>query len=72
MHSCCYKMLFSGMIDDISCSCSTGQFKLTMEFTEQYPNEPPKVKFLSALYHPNGKTPTAPCLRCYHLDLVFM
>ncbi len=52
--------------------CSTGQFKLTMEFTEQYPNEPPKVKFLSALYHPNGKAPTAPCLCCYNLVSVFM
>ena len=53
------------------CSCSTGQFKLTMEFTEQYPNEPPKVKFLSALYHPNGKAPIAPCLCCYRLVSVF-
>ncbi|CAK0783760.1 Ubiquitin-conjugating enzyme E2 2 [Coccomyxa viridis] len=30
-----------------------GQFKLTLEFTEQYPNEPPRVKFISSLFHPN-------------------
>ena len=40
---------------ELCCPRVTGQFKLTMEFTEQYPNEPPKVKFLSALFHPNGE-----------------
>ena len=30
-----------------------GTFKLTMEFTEEYPNKPPVVKFLSKMFHPN-------------------
>jgi len=30
-----------------------GTFKLLMEFTEDYPNKPPAVKFLSTLFHPN-------------------
>jgi len=30
-----------------------GTFKLLLEFTEDYPNKPPAVKFLSKLFHPN-------------------
>jgi ubiquitin-conjugating enzyme E2 A len=32
-----------------------GTFKLTIEFTEEYPNKPPKVKFDTKMYHPNSK-----------------
>ncbi|XP_065058567.1 ubiquitin-conjugating enzyme E2 A-like, partial [Rhopilema esculentum] len=32
-----------------------GTFRLTMEFTEEYPNKPPIVKFISKMFHPNGK-----------------
>eukprot|EP00295_Goniomonas_pacifica_P013088 CAMPEP_0175875146 /NCGR_PEP_ID=MMETSP0107_2-20121207/39297_1 /TAXON_ID=195067 ORGANISM="Goniomonas pacifica, Strain CCMP1869" /NCGR_SAMPLE_ID=MMETSP0107_2 /ASSEMBLY_ACC=CAM_ASM_000203 /LENGTH=164 /DNA_ID=CAMNT_0017194141 /DNA_START=10 /DNA_END=504 /DNA_ORIENTATION=+ len=31
----------------------TGTFKLTLTFTEDYPNKPPTVKFLSKMFHPN-------------------
>ena len=31
-----------------------GTFKLKMVFTEEYPNKPPLVKFISAMFHPNG------------------
>ena len=34
---------------------SVGTFRLTMEFTEEYPNKPPIVKFVSKMFHPNGK-----------------
>ena len=30
-----------------------GTFKLLLEFTEEYPNKPPAVKFLSKIFHPN-------------------
>lgn len=30
-----------------------GTFKLQLTFTEEYPNKPPQVKFLSKLFHPN-------------------
>lgn len=33
----------------------TGTFKLQMEFTEEYPNKPPTVRFISKMFHPNGK-----------------
>lgn len=33
----------------------TGTFKLTIEFTEEYPNKPPTVRFVSKMFHPNGK-----------------
>jgi ubiquitin-protein ligase len=31
-----------------------GTFKLQLEFSEDYPNKAPKVKFLSKMFHPNG------------------
>jgi len=30
-----------------------GTFKLLLEFTEEYPNKPPAVKFITKMYHPN-------------------
>lgn len=32
-----------------------GTFKLQLEFTDEYPNKPPKVKFLTKMFHPNSK-----------------
>ena len=32
-----------------------GTFKLTLEFRENYPNTPPKVRFVSTMFHPNSK-----------------
>jgi ubiquitin-conjugating enzyme E2 A len=31
-----------------------GTFNLVMEFNEDYPNKPPRVQFVSKLFHPNG------------------
>jgi ubiquitin-conjugating enzyme E2 A len=31
-----------------------GVFRLSLEFSEEYPNKAPVVRFLSRLYHPNG------------------
>ena len=33
-----------------------GTFKLLVEFTEEYPNKPPTVRFVSKMFHPNGKS----------------
>ena len=30
-----------------------GFFKLVMEFSDQYPNKPPDVKFVTDIFHPN-------------------
>ena len=30
-----------------------GVFKLRLQFTEEYPNKPPNVVFLTKMYHPN-------------------
>jgi ubiquitin-conjugating enzyme E2 A len=38
-----------------------GTFNLLMEFTEDYPNKPPKVRFVSKVYHPNGKSSLSAC-----------
>jgi ubiquitin-protein ligase len=32
---------------------TTGTFKLTLDFTEEYPNRPPLVKFACPMFHPN-------------------
>ena len=30
-----------------------GVFRLTLEFTEDYPNKSPSVKFITKMFHPN-------------------
>lgn len=30
-----------------------GTFRLVLQFTEQYPNKPPSVRFISEMFHPN-------------------
>ena len=30
-----------------------GVFKMLMEFSEQYPNKPPDVRFITKTFHPN-------------------
>ncbi|GLH15758.1 Ubiquitin-conjugating enzyme E2-17 kDa [Gryllus bimaculatus] len=39
-----------------------GIFRLTLKFTELYPNEPPKVRFLSEIFHPNVYCDGSICL----------
>ena len=33
----------------------SGIFYLTLDFTEDYPNKPPQVKFQKTIFHPNVK-----------------
>ena len=35
------------------CIVQDGTFKLTLEFSEEYPNKPPVMKFLSKMFHAN-------------------
>lgn len=48
-----------------------GTFKLTMEFSEEYPNKPPVVKFLSKMFHPNIYADGGICLDILQNRLVF-
>lgn len=32
-----------------------GTFRLTLEFSEEYPNKAPVVKFKSQMFHPNSE-----------------
>lgn len=48
-----YELL--GFKNTFVCLFIQGTFKLTVEFTEEYPNRPPVVRFVSKMFHPNGK-----------------
>lgn len=39
-----------------------GTFNLTLQFSEEYPNRPPVVKFVSKLFHPNVYNDGGICL----------
>ncbi|XP_044500026.1 ubiquitin-conjugating enzyme E2 2-like [Mangifera indica] len=39
-----------------------GTFKLTLQFTEDYPHEPPAVRFVSRMFHPNIHADGSICL----------
>uniref|UniRef100_A0A915P020 UBC core domain-containing protein n=1 Tax=Meloidogyne floridensis TaxID=298350 RepID=A0A915P020_9BILA len=39
-----------------------GTFKLSLEFSEEYPNKPPQVKFVSKMFHPNVYADGSICL----------
>ncbi|KAA6356343.1 MAG: putative Ubiquitin-conjugating enzyme E2 2 [Streblomastix strix] len=39
-----------------------GTFRLTITFTEEYPNKPPVVKFRTRIFHPNVYTDGSICL----------
>lgn len=39
-----------------------GIFNLSLEFTEDYPNKPPTVKFKKAIFHPNVYNDGSICL----------
>ena len=40
-------------VDHQCTGCSGGQFKLELFLPEDYPMAPPKVRFLTKIYHPN-------------------
>jgi len=45
----------------------TGIFKAIMNFPEDYPNSPPKMKFLSEFWHPNVYNDGTVCISILHM-----
>ncbi|KAF8378411.1 hypothetical protein HHK36_029750 [Tetracentron sinense] len=45
-----------------NCICYSGTFKLTLQFSEDYPNKPPTVRFVSRMFHPNIYADGSICL----------
>lgn len=56
---CNGRLLFSGIFENHlffrpdDTPWEGGVFRLTLEFTEDYPNKAPGVKFLTKMFHPN-------------------
>jgi hypothetical protein len=52
---CAYRLAYSILLWCLTSSqSSSGTFKLTLQFTEDYPNKPPTVRFVSRMFHPNS------------------
>jgi ubiquitin-protein ligase len=46
-----------------------GTFQLLMDFTEEYPNKPPSVKFVTKMFHPNVSfCKDVKCICCTHSE----
>ena len=45
-----------------------GLYKVTMEFSDEYPSKPPKCKFVPPLFHPNVYPSGAICLSILNED----
>lgn len=43
-----------------------GYFKCQMDFPEEYPHKPPKLKFISKMYHPNVYKTGKVCISILH------
>ena len=61
---CCSLLMPSSMLLPLSTprdvlikatALGAGTFKLTLEFSEEYPNKAPLVKFKSKMFHPNSE-----------------
>ncbi|KAL6587514.1 Ubiquitin-conjugating enzyme E2 2 [Orobanche minor] len=65
---CILKRIYNRLILLMSlCSYSQaffflGTFKLILQFTEDYPNKPPTVRFISRMFHPNIYADGSICL----------
>ena len=48
-----------------------GTFKLSLQFSEDYPNKPPTVRFVSRMFHPNSKLIEMQPSLFFHSRLMF-
>ncbi|NXQ31779.1 UBE2B enzyme, partial [Alaudala cheleensis] len=55
-------LIFVSFLSDCIVFVLTGTFKLVIEFSEEYPNKPPTVRFLSKMFHPNVYADGSICL----------
>ncbi|KFQ96377.1 Ubiquitin-conjugating enzyme E2 B, partial [Nipponia nippon] len=49
-------------ISSVTLTNIASTFKLVIEFSEEYPNKPPTVRFLSKMFHPNVYADGSICL----------
>ncbi|CAG08801.1 unnamed protein product [Tetraodon nigroviridis] len=65
LHPCFFYFFLSPCLyfsDRIFVLVSAGTFKLLIEFSEEYPNKPPTVRFVSRMFHPNVYADGSICL----------
>lgn len=45
----------------VCCCPQGGIFSLKLQFSERYPEKPPRVRFTCDMFHPNVSNAAAPC-----------
>ena len=62
------KLTFCLLTANLQSLWEGGVYKMTLEFTEDYPNKPPKCKFVPVLFHPNVYPSGTVCLSILNED----
>ncbi len=66
-----FPCLFSQFENPAETTWEGGTFKLKLSFTEDYPNKPPKIFFVTKMFHPNIYANGGICLDILQSNQIF-